>query len=112
MHRAAAGADRSVVVVEGFFDCMKVHQAGIRPTVALMGSVLYERQRRDLLARFGRVILCLDGDPTGRKASTVIAQRLRPDCTVRVISLPDGVQPDQLLAEDIGNILAPFVNDD
>ena len=91
---------------------MKVHQAGIRSVVALMGSVLYEPQRHDLLERFSRVILLLDGDPTGRKASTVIAQRLRPDCNVRVISLPDDVQPDQLSAEDIGNILAPFTNDD
>jgi DNA primase len=111
MHRATAGADRSVVVVEGFFDCMKVHQAGIRSAVALMGSVLYERQRRDLLARFGRVILCLDGDLTGRKASTVIAQHLA-DCNVRVIWLPDGIQPDQLPAGDLGNILRPFANGD
>ena len=112
MHRAGAGESSSVVVVEGFFDCMKVHQAGIRSVVALMGSVLYEPQRHVLLERFSRVILLLDGDPTGRKASTVIAQRLRLDCNVRVISLPDGVQPDQLPAEDIGNILPPFVNDD
>jgi DNA primase len=112
MHRAAAGVDRSVVVVEGFFDCMKVHQAGIRSVVALMGSVLYEPQRHVLLQRFSRVILLLDGDPTGRKASTVIAQRLRPDCSVRVILLPEGAQPDQMSARDIGSILPPFANDD
>jgi DNA primase len=112
MHRAAAGAGNSVVVVEGFFDCMKVHQAGVRPVVALMGSVLYEPQRHALLKRFSRATLLLDGDPTGRKASTVIAQRLRPDCNVRVVSLPDDVQPDQLSAEDIDNILPPFANDD
>jgi DNA primase len=112
MHRAADGVDHSVVVVEGFFDCMKVHQAGIRSVVALMGSVLYEPQRQALLKRFNRVILLLDGDPTGRKASTVIAQRLRPDCSVRVVLLPDGVQPDQMPARDIGNILPLFANDD
>lgn len=112
MHRVAGGADRSVVAVEGFFDCMKVHQAGIRSVVALMGSVLYEAQRRTLLERFTHITLLLDGDSTGRKASTIIAHRLTPDCDVRVISLPDGVQPDQLRAEDIGNILPPFDNDD
>ena len=111
-HRAAAGVDNSVVVVEGFFDCMKVRQAGIRSVVALMGSVLYEPQRHALLKRFNRVILLLDGDPTGRKASTVIAQRLRPDCSVRVVLLPEGVQPDQMPARDIGNILPLFANDD
>ncbi len=112
MNRAAAGVGNSVVVVEGFFDCMNVHQAGVRSVVALMGSVLYEPQRHALLKRFSRAILLLDGDPTGRRASNLIAQRLRPECDVRVLSLPDEVQPDQLSAEDIGNILAPFANDD
>ncbi len=112
MHRAAAGVKNTVVVVEGFFDCMKVHQAGVRSVVALMGSVLYESQRHTLLKRFNRVIFLLDGDSTGRKASTVIAQKLRPDCSVRVVQLPEGVQPDQMSDRDIGNILPPFANDD
>jgi DNA primase len=111
-HRTVAGENSSVVVVEGFFDCIKVHQAGIRSVVALMGSVLYEPQRHALLARFRHITLLLDGDPTGRKASLAISQRLRPDCDVRVISLPDGVQPDQLPPEDISNIVPPFANDD
>jgi DNA primase len=112
MHRAGAGVDNSVVVVEGFFDCMKVHQAGIRSVVAMMGSVLYEPQRDALLKRFSHVILLLDGDQTGRKASTVIAQRLRPHCSVRTVLLSAGVQPDQLPARDISNILPTFANDD
>lgn len=112
MHRAAAGAGNSVVVVEGFFDCMKVHQAGVRSVAALMGAVLYGPQRSILLERFRHVILFLDGDPTGRKASTVIAQPLRPYCSVRVVSLPGGTQPDQLPVEDIGDILHLFANDD
>ena len=80
MHRAGVGMENSVVVVEGFFDCMKVHQAGIRSVVGLMGSALYAPQRQTLLERFRHVILMLDGDPTGRKASIVIAQQLRPTC--------------------------------
>ena len=106
MHRAAAGVENTVVVVvEGFFDCMKVYQAGIPAVVGLMGSALYEPQRQALLGRFRRVVLLLDGDPTGRKASTVIAQKLRPNCEVRVVLLPDGVQPDQLPAKEIAKLL-------
>jgi DNA primase len=113
LHRAAAHGDNSVVIVEGFFDCMKVHQAAIRSVVGLMGSVLYESQRHALYARFRRVVLLLDGDPTGRKASTVIAEKLRrPHCAVQVVLLPDGVQPDQLSAKDIEEALQPFANDD
>ncbi len=40
LHRAAASGEAGVVVVEGFFDCLKVHQAGFRSVVALMGSAL------------------------------------------------------------------------
>jgi DNA primase len=112
MHRAAAGMEKSVVVVEGFFDCMKVHQAGVRSVVALMGSVLYEQQRQALLARFRQVTLLMDGDPAGRKASSVIAPTLRPRCAVRVILLPDGVQPDQLAERDICKLLRSSTNDD
>jgi DNA primase len=39
-HRAAASGEPAVVVVEGFFDCLKVYQAGLRSVVALMGAVL------------------------------------------------------------------------
>lgn len=112
MHRAAAGMENSVVLVEGFFDCMKVHQAGIRSVIGLMGSALYTPQRQALLERFRRIILMLDGDPAGRKATIVIAEHLRPHCHVRVVLLPDGVQPDQLLAEDIRNFLKLRANVD
>jgi DNA primase len=108
LHRAASGEGHSVVVVEGFFDCMKVHQAGVRSVVGLMGSTLYEPQRHTLLERFRYVTLLLDGDAPGRKANDVIAQKLRPYCYVRVVLLPDDVQPDHLQAKDIGEILFPF----
>ena len=105
MHRAAATGDSAVVVVEGFFDCMKVHQAGIQSVVALMGAVLYEPQRGALTGRFHQVILMLDGDATGRKASEVIAEKLRPISTVQVQRLPAGAQPDQLSPEAIRKML-------
>jgi DNA primase len=91
---------------------MKVHQAGFRSVVGLMGSALYGAQRHVLLERFRHVILLLDGDATGRKASTAIARTLRPHCQVRVVLLPDAVQPDQLPAKDIGRVLLPSANDD
>jgi DNA primase len=111
MHRAASAGENSVVVVEGFFDCMKVHQAGIRSVVGLMGSAFYEPQRQALLGRFCRAVLLLDGDRAGRKASTVIARKLRPNCEVRVVLLRDGVQPDQLPAKEIAKLLRTASDD-
>ena len=112
MHRAAAQGSNTVVVVEGFFDCMKVHQAGVRSVVALMGAALYKSQRRTLLERFHHITLLLDGDPTGRKASAAIAQKLRAQCCLRLIPLPDGVQPDQMPAPEIVRVMQPPPNDD
>ena len=107
MHRAAATGESAVVVVEGFFDCMRLRQAGIRSVVALMGSALYEPQRCALFGRFGHVVVMLDGDVTGRKASKTVAGRLRPHCTVQVVELPLGTQPDQLSTEGVREILQP-----
>jgi len=104
-HRAAASGESAVVVVEGFFDCLKVYQAGLRSVVALMGAILYRSPERALSERFRQVLLMLDGDATGERASRIIADRLRKHCAVRVVHLPANVQPDQLSAETIREIL-------
>jgi DNA primase len=104
LHRAAAAGQDRVVVVEGFFDCFKMHQTGVA-AVALMGTALSATQQRVLLESFRSVILMLDGDEAGRHATATIAARLRPYASLRLISLPDSVQPDQLSAGEIGRIL-------
>ena len=104
-HRAAAAEKHAVVVVEGFFDCFQLHQAGIRSVVALMGSALYEPQQRLLLERFRRVILLLDGDVAGQRATAEIATRLRPHCCFQAITLPTDMQPDQLSRDQVWDIL-------
>ena len=57
-----------VIVVEGFFDAVKVHSAGYPSVVALMGSFL-SKEQNDMLAEFSKVILLLDGDEAGREAT-------------------------------------------
>jgi DNA primase len=105
LHRATAAGQQSAIVVEGFFDCLKLHQAGIANVVALMGAALYPAQQRLLLQRFRRVILMLDGDDAGRRATTILAARLRQSASVGVIHLPDQVQPDQLSPNQLRQIL-------
>jgi DNA primase len=94
LHRVAG--DLSVVLVEGFFDCMKVSQAGY-PCVALMGSTMSPMQERMLAEAFSGIVVMLDGDETGRTAMQIISDRLqRAVFRVETVDLPDGVQPDQL----------------
>jgi DNA primase len=95
-HRAAATSSKVVIVVEGYFDCMRVHQAGLPCVVALMGASLSMEQETSLLRRFAQFVLMLDGDATGCAASRVIADRISERCLVTVVSVPSGTQPDQL----------------
>ena len=92
LHRAVRSGGRQVVVVEGFFDCMRVHQAGFRSVVALMGSALSATQQELLLGHFGELVLMMDGDETGRRASQRIAAQLGNRIPVRVVEVPAGNQ--------------------
>lgn len=80
--RARTAAGDQVIVVEGFFDCMRLHQAGFTSVVALMGARLSTAQKALLADRFGQVVLLLDGDATGQAATRQIASDLAGPCSV------------------------------
>ena len=103
LHRVTAS---EVIVVEGFFDCMKVWQSLHPFVVALMGCSLSEQQEHLLLRQFRTVSLLLDGDDAGRKAAEEIANRLVHSLHVRIVDLPDGKQPDQLEVEEIEQLFS------
>ena len=105
LHRAVGVGGECALVVEGFFDCMKVHQAGYASVVALMGVSLSERQEELLASKFSRIVLMLDGDEAGRGGAREIAARLVHRMYVKVVDLPDGKQPDQLSSEELRSIL-------
>jgi len=102
--RAAEETDGRVVLVEGFFDCIRVTQAG-HACVALMGSSMSDEQEIKLRTHFRQVIVMLDGDEAGRRAVGEIADRLTRKVWVRVVDLPDGGQPDQLSTEELERLL-------
>ena len=106
LHRAAATGSPTVIVVEGYFDCLRVHRAGLPWVVALMGSSLSAEQENALLAAFDRVVLLLDGDAAGRAASRAMAGRLSRRCWVAEVQVPDGAQPDQLSLVAIQELLS------
>jgi DNA primase len=95
----------SVVLVEGFFDCMMVTQAGI-PCVALMGSTMSNAQEESIREYFAHVVVMLDGDEAGRGASEEIVERLRRLIyQVDMVALDDGSQPDQLSSNELRRLL-------
>jgi hypothetical protein len=105
LDRARHTGGSNVIVVEGFFDALKVHQAG-HAVVALMGTSFSHRQLDLLASYFPQVTLMLDGDPPGRRAAEIIAQLLLPTTPVDMVALPQGVQPDQLSSTEINSLLA------
>jgi DNA primase len=106
LHRARARSKDTVIVVEGFFDCLKVHQAGQPGVVALMGCCLSAQQETLLLERFGTIVLMLDADLAGQQATRRIARRLMNRSRIDVVNLTAGRQPDQMSSEDIRRVLS------
>jgi len=94
------------VVVEGYTDVLALHQAGIRETVAIMGTAMTQEQLAELAKvgdsnRRGRIFLALDADRAGRDAM-LRAARLAEDRGVdlRVIEMPEGTDPADLVGRD------------
>jgi hypothetical protein len=104
LHRAIATKASTVLVVEGFFDAIAVHQAGY-PVVGLMGSTVSRHQADLLTGSFDRVVLMLDGDEAGQHGALSVAQALVGRMSVSVISLEDGRQPDQLTPAETRRLL-------
>jgi DNA primase len=97
--------DKPLVIVEGFFDCMKLHQHGYRRSVALMGSTMSAAQE-ELIRQFSdsksHVVVMLDENEAGKAGREDIACRLSKFCFVRVhqFSRPD-MEPEHLNAEEV-----------
>ncbi|OYV62607.1 MAG: hypothetical protein B7Z72_15080, partial [Gemmatimonadetes bacterium 21-71-4] len=87
-------ADR-VILVEGYFDCVRLMMAGLDEVVAPLGTALTEPQA-DLLRRYTKnVFLLYDSDSAGLKATFRAGDELlRLGMAVQVVTLPDGEDPD------------------
>lgn len=101
LHRAIATNTSTVIVVEGFFDTIAVHQAGYPAVVALMGSTLSACQADLLVSHAEQALLMLDGDAAGQQGTDAILRLLASRIPVVAIALQHGQQPDQLTAAEI-----------
>jgi DNA primase len=111
LHRAIRSGDRTLILVEGFFDTLKIHQAGHHNVAALMGSRLSSRQADLIGTYFDQVILMLDADEAGKAGTTTAATALSAILAVQIVELASGTQPDQLASEEIKQLLGSFTHD-
>ena len=114
-------ADQAVIV-EGYLDVIALHQAGYENVISPMGTALTEDQLRLLKRSTRRIVLALDPDTAGQKAVLrgldaartamdregefgfdargLLKNEARLQADLRVASMPDGLDPDEIVARD------------
>ena len=98
--QAMRRADR-VLLVEGYFDLIRLVLAGIDEVVAPLGTALTEAQASLLRKYTKNVFLLYDSDNAGQKATFRAGDELlRNAVSVRVVTLPDGEDPDSFVASE------------
>ena len=99
--RAAAAKAGAIIVAEGYTDVIAMHQAGLKNTVAIMGTSLTE----DQVVALGRLApvahLALDADNAGQEAMLRAAKvAARSNLELRVVPMPEGADPADLVARE------------
>lgn len=111
-----------VVIVEGYLDVIALHQCGFENTVSPMGTAMNEDQLRYLKKFTRRIVLALDADAAGEKATLrgldiarqaldretelvfdargLLHHEARMQADVRVTALPAGKDPDDVVLKD------------
>jgi DNA primase len=102
----------AVIVVEGYFDVLRLVLAGIEHVVAPLGTALTGDQAA-LLARYSpHAILLYDSDSAGLRATFRAGDELlRHDVRVRVATMPEGEDPDTLVRKGGAAALEPILRD-
>ena len=98
--------DDRAVVVEGYFDVIALHAAGITNAVASLGTALSSQQITQLcrVSDGKRIVLNFDADGAGvRAANRAISEveqlALQGQLELRVLHLPSGKDPDEFLKD-------------
>lgn len=120
--RKAIRTQDQVVIVEGYLDVIALHQAGFNNVVSPMGTALTEDQLRMLKRLTRRIVLALDPDAAGQKATLrglqmarqamdhtteiafdargLLRNEARLEADLRVTTLPEGLDPDEIVLRD------------
>lgn len=90
--------ERYFIIVEGYMDCISLHQHGITNVVASLGTALTINQARLLKRYADKVIISYDADIAGQAATLRGLEILREaGFDVRVLTIPQGKDPDEFV---------------
>ena len=110
--KKAITKENLVYMVEGYTDVISMHQCGIENVVANSGTALSEHQIH-LLHRFtSNIVLLYDGDAAGIKAALRGTDMLlKEGMNVKVMLLPDGMDPDEYARKHTAEQFREYIKD-
>jgi DNA primase len=100
-----ARADFSrLLIVEGYMDVVRLHQAGITFAVATLGTATTQEHLNKIFRLTSEVVFCFDGDRAGRQAAWRALENALPLARdgreLKFLFLPEGHDPDTLIAAE------------
>ncbi len=102
--RRARTTLKRLLVVEGYMDAVRLHQSGLTYAVATLGTATTPEHLKRIFRLVSEVVFSFDGDRAGRAAAWRALQNALPEARegreIRFLFLPDGHDPDTLVAEE------------
>ncbi len=102
--RQNRGTLKRLMVVEGYMDVARLHQAGVTYAVATLGTATTPEHLRRVFKLVNEVVFCFDGDKAGRAAAWRALNNALPEARegrqIRFLFLPEGHDPDSLVGEE------------
>jgi DNA primase len=93
-----------LVVVEGYMDVVRLHQAGVDYALATLGTATTPEHLRRIFRLVPAVVFAFDGDRAGRAAAWRALQQALPEARegreIRFLFLPEGQDPDTLVGAE------------
>jgi DNA primase len=93
-----------LLVVEGYMDVVRLHQAGIASAVATLGTATTPEQLKRAFRLVSEIVFCFDGDRAGRGAAWRALQNALPEARegreLKFLFLPEGEDPDSLVGKE------------
>jgi DNA primase len=102
--RQARADLKRLLIVEGYMDVVRLHQAGITYAVATLGTATTQEHLHKVFRITSEVVFCFDGDRAGRQAAWRALENALPLAQdgreLKFMFLPEGHDPDTLVAEE------------
>ena len=95
---------KRLLVVEGYMDVVRLHQAGVQYAVATLGTATTPEHLKRAFRLVSELVFCFDGDRAGRAAAWRALANALPEArdgrTLRFLFLPDGQDPDSMVGAE------------